>query len=740
MDIFSAHAFIPGNNPTKTEPLGRFLPAIPIGVVQKYLSEANIPAGAYILDPFGASSRFIMEMARSGYRVLAAINNPITRFMMEMAADPPTRADLQSALSELASSRKGDERLETHLQSLYLTKCPHCQSSLPAQAFIWERNAMFPSTRILQCAECGNEGEFETTPDDHKTITRLTRTTSLHEARALERVAAIGDPDRSYVQEALEYYLPRAIYGLITIINKLDGLSITPRQRRDLTALVLTTCDETNTLWPHPTERPRPRQLVVPPRFREINIWLALEKSVETWASTEKSSPINMWPTLPTENSSICIFEGPQRELVKHLETIPVQAVISVLPRPNQAFWSLSALWAGWLWGREAVAPFKRVLRRQRYDWNWHAAALYAALKILYPHISIKVPFFALLPEPEPSFLSAALLAAGSSGFNLQAIALRSTDDPVQIHWQKRPFLHKGTNQIEVSSLQQALTRYLEKRGEPVPYLTLHAACLAHLAEIHCLNWQVDALAKLHAPIQRALESELFSRYGGSIHSLEIGMWGLGTHSDGVSPLPDEVEIEVVRTLTRNPGATQEEIELAINLEFPGLYTPQLSLINNVLTSYATQTDSGWILRSEDSAKTRRKDIKSIARLVETLGTRLGYQVTATENQDQPIQWLEDGSVIYTYHIIASAVIGKLIMQEAAPKGVCCIVIPGGRAGLVSYKLECDPALKILAQKWQIIKYRQIRSLAEDNTLTRQDWLNKMGADPIIQPEQMRLL
>ena len=740
MDIYSAHAFLPGDNPAKPEPLGRFLPVLPTGVVQKYLSEAKIPTGSYVLDPFGASSRLVTEMARSGYRVLAAVNNPITRFMMEMAASPATRADLQSALSELASSRKGDERLETHLKSLYMTICPHCQSSIPAQAFIWERNGAFPSTRILQCDQCGNGGEFETTPDDHNNISNLTKSTSMHEARALERVAAIGDPDRPFVQEALEYYLPRAIYGLITIINKLDGLSITPRQRRDLTALVLTTCDETNTLWPHPTERPRPRQLVVPPRFREINIWLALEKSVETWASTETGSPISFWPNLPTESSAICIFEGPQRELAKHLDSIPVQAVVSVIPRPNQAFWSLSALWAGWLWGREAVAPFKRVLRRQRFDSNWHAAALHAALKNLYPHLSIKAPFFALLPEPEPSYLSAALLAAGSSGFNLQAIALRSSDDPVQIHWQRRAFLHLETNQIEISNLQQALTKYLEKRGEPVSYLHLHTASLAHMAANRCLNWQVDALAKIHAPIQAALESDLFTRYGGTQHSLETGMWWLGYHPDVISPLPDEVEIALVRYLARNPGVTQEQIESAINQEFPGLYTPQISIVDNVLASYATQSGSGWLLRPEDSPTTRRKDLKVIANLLETLGKRLGYQVSTRESQDQPILWLEDGLVLYTYHIIASAVIGGLLMQEASPEGIGCIVLPGGRAGLLSYKLERDPVLKLFSEKWQILKYRQIRILAEDKTLTRQDWLNKMGADPIIQPEQMRLL
>lgn len=740
MDIFSAHAFLPGDYPAKPEPLGRFLPVIPRGVVQAYLSESKIKPGAYILDPFGASSQLVMEMARSGYRVLTAVNNPITRFMMEMAADPPTRADLQAALSELASSRKGDERLETHLQSLYLTTCPHCQQNIPAQAFIWERKEKFPSSRILQCPQCGNGGEFETTHDDHQKITQLTHSSALHKARALERVAAIGDPDRSFAEEALEYYLPRAIYGLITIINKLDGLSIPTRQRRDLTALVLTACDETNTLWQHPSERPRPRQLVVPPRFREINIWLALEKGVDTWASDENELPVSNWPNLPNESSGICIFEGPQRELAKHLDPIPVAAVISVVPRPNQAFWSLSALWAGWLWGREAVAPFKSVLRRQRYDWNWHAAALYAALKNLFPHLSLKAPFFALLPEPEPSFLTAALLAAGASGFNLSAIALRSSDDPVQIHWQRSAFSYHESNPIEIPGIKEALRRYLEKRGEPVTYLHLHTASLAYLAANRCLIWKVDALAKINAPIQQALESGSFIRYAGTKNSLETGLWGLNHQSNNMPPLPDMVEMALVRHLSRNPGVTQNQIEASINQDFPGLYTPQIGLINNVLASYASQDGPGWTLRTEESPQIRKIDLKAIRSLLETLGRQLGYQVSSNDDKNQPLLWLENGSVFFSYYVIASAVIGEILMEEPPPKGSCCIVLPGGRAGLLSFKLERDPALKLASQKWQYLKFRQIRLLADDETLTRQDWKEKMGTDPITQPEQMRLL
>jgi len=58
--------------------------------------------------------------------VLVTVNNPVTRFLIEMAANPPAVSDFNAALAGLAISKKGEERLESHLQSLYLTKCANC--------------------------------------------------------------------------------------------------------------------------------------------------------------------------------------------------------------------------------------------------------------------------------------------------------------------------------------------------------------------------------------------------------------------------------------------------------------------------------------------------------------------------------------------------------------------------------------------------------------------------------------
>jgi hypothetical protein len=130
-------------------------------------------------------------------------------------------------------------------------------------------------------------------------------------------------------------------------------------RRRSLLALALRALDEANTLWNYPATRARPRQLSTSPRFRENNLWLALEEAAVQLASSN-ASPVELvtWPELPPDGGGITLFEGRLRELVQRLQEQPKRpdfaAAFGARPRPNQAFWTLSALWAGWLWGREA--------------------------------------------------------------------------------------------------------------------------------------------------------------------------------------------------------------------------------------------------------------------------------------------------------------------------------------------------------------------------------------------------
>jgi len=733
MDGFT---FLPGDEPLNPGPLARFLPPLPQGVAPAFLAQ-HVPSGAWVLDPFGATPRLGVEMSRSGYRVLVAVNNPVMRFLVEMAARPPARSDLQAALAELAASRKGEERLETHLQSLYQTSCIKCQRTLQAEAFVWERGGKTPVARIYHCP-CGEGGEFPVVEADLARTQQLEAAHSLHHSRALERLAAPDDPDRVHAEEALECYLPRAVYVLSTIVNRLDNLALPPERRRGLMALILTAFDDANTLWPHPTERPRPRQLTIPPRFLEKNIWRSLEGAVDHWAGDGPPVPLTVWPALPPESGGICLFEGPMRDLTPHLKDFALGAVVTALPRPNQAFWTLSALWAGWLWGREAVGPFKSVLRRRRYDWNWHAAALYTALKNLSVHMPLNTPLFTLLAEAEPSFLSAALLAACGAGFDLNGLAFRTRHDPLQIVWYRRAFSVESKEQIDAEGVQQAMLAYSMERSEPVTYLHLHAAGLTAMAEDHTLTWREEALAQINAPILAALGGSQFVHYGGS-ENPELGLWGLKTWDVQAEPFPDRVEVAMVRFLQKNPVCSLRDLESSLYAEFPGLNTPPFGLMRAILASYAVEKGGRWELRQEDFPSARRADLESAAATLAALAPRLGYTTLRQESPQRQLLWQDSGKTVYGFYLLASAVTGRVLRQNALPPERSLLVLPGGRAGLLAYKLQRDPSLKQIADRWRIVKFRALRRLAEIKPLTLQEWEKELSTDPLEPPEQMKL-
>jgi len=738
--------YIPGLKPADPGPLSRFLPALEEGVISAWLSQLDAP-GSWLLDPFGFSPRLVLEAARSGYRVLVTANNPVTRFLLEMFANPPTQSEFTAALADLGAVKKGDERLAGHLQSLYLTSCEKCNQQIYAQVFLWRKGEDAPYARIYECSHCGDSGEHAATEEDMERARKIAETDSLHRSRAFEKVVALNDEDRFYAEEAIQHYLPRPLYALTTVINRLDSLNLSPERKRALTALILIACDAGNTIWAHPAERPRPKQLSTPSQFREHNVWMALEHGLSLWTETGSTVICEAWPTKIPESGGILIYEGRLKDLAQVVKKeIPIAAVIGSVPRPNQAFWTLSALWAGWLWGKDAVEPYKVALRRRRYDWAWNATALNSAFNHLSDLLPEGVPFFALLPEPEPDFLTSAFTAASTQKFSLQSVALRTEYDPAQVVW-KNDQKQKPKN-MAADILQNALQEYLTARGEPAHYLHLHTAGLIALAEAGALKKSEqefdEVLRKTHALFESALKGdERFIHYSTG-EGVETGMWGLGTstaprgaHGSAHSvpmlfredeereSLSDRVEIVVVTYLQKNQKAIYLEIEEDLYPRFTGLLTPSKGLIYAILNSYAEREAGQWKLRAEDVASVRRAELNNIYALIEKIGKRLGYK---TCKQDKLLHWEENGKIARTFNVLASALLGRAL-QDSAPNII--IVIPGGRAALAAYKQERDPSLAVRLKKHPLVKYRLLRTLLEVPILTRETFEEQIASDPV---------
>ncbi len=747
--------YIPGMSPAEPGPLSRFTPPLEEGVISRWLP-LHAPMGSWLLDPFGFSPRLVLEAARMGYRVLVAVNNPITRFLLETSAKPPAESDFKAALADLAVIKKGDERLAVHLQSLYLTICEKCGQQIQAESFLWRKGEIAPYARIYTCPHCGDSGERLVTHDDIERAKRIASTDSLHRSRAFERVAALDDDDRVYAEEAIQFYLPRPLYFLTTVINRMDNLNLKPDRKRALDALILVACDTGNTLWSYPSKRPRPKQLNIPSQFREFNLWIQLERAMSLWTQTASGVASEAWPQRIPETGGVCSYEGRLKDLAHEVKKeIPIAAVIGSVPRPNQAFWTLSALWAGWLWGPNAVEPFKVALRRRRYDWAWNATALNAAFTHLFELLPLGTPFFGFLPEAEALFLTSVLTAASAAGFDLQSLALRTEHDPIQLMWQRGEHLKREISEMNIDNVRSAVYEHLTERGEPASYLHAHAAGLISLSETHSLkkkNQEFDeALRDTQALMQRALvEDPRFVHYSTG-ENVDTGVWGLQSNvilseakdlqhhvRDSSSPsapqndnrdsLSDRVEVAIVSFLQKNPNCIYLEIEDDLYPRFPGLFTPSKAIIYAVLYSYAERNGAAWTLRAEDAASARRNELNAIGRTLEMIGTRLGY---STHKQDKNVLWQQNGQTQYVLHILASALMRRAVAESPYPPEQTIFVIPGGRAALVAYKSQRDPALARRLKEYRVVKYRLLRTLTEVPVLTRETFEEQVASDPL---------
>lgn len=763
--MFDGPILIPGKSSIPTGLLSRYLPPIPEGMASGWLND-HIQPGSWILDPFGSNPWLVVEIARAGYKILVAANNPISRFLIELAANPPTKIEMQSALAELAAARSGEERLESHLNNLYLTKCPGCGIPLPARAFLWEKDAKLPFARIVHCEQCGENGEYELIEEDIQLLSQFQRA-GLHRARALERIAPFGDPDRVNAEEALNVYLPRAIYALVTLINRLEGLtSISPPNQynplrlRCLWALALNAFDQGNILWSHPSSRPRPRSLSASPRFRENNIWFALESTIDQFSDEVVPVPIYKWHDIPDDEYGIVIFEGPLRELSSAYQQIPsskihLTAVIAAVPRPNQAFWTLSALWAGWLWGREAVGPFRSVLRRRRYDWNWHCTALTAGFSALSQMLTRDTPILGLIAEAEANFITATLVASYLAGFTLKGVALRSDRMFAQIHWHASRS-HSRTMPNDDTQFESMLAKkqivvwaksYLQEKGEPSDYLSIHVGGLSKLILNDSIPPDVQDAGETYSKTDLLLKECFtykfgFLRFGGGEKSPETGMFWHNEISNPAESLMDRIETTFLKILVIEKEISRFDLDRLLCERFPGLFTPPLELIDTCIRSYCLESstlEDLLKLRAEDYPDTRKLDLIEIHNNLGSLGIKLGFQVFG----EQPILWQDlNGNLILAFHVVANAIISQIIKTSTLPPQVSVIVLPGARANLILYKLQHDPLLRMkIAAGWKFVKFRHLRSLLLSPLISANNIQEMLESDPLTEtPAQLRLL
>lgn len=732
--------FLPGTGEVPIQPLGRYIPPIPAGMVSSWLT-ANVPPGSWILDPIGSNPAIALEIVEAGYNLLVSSNNPLLSFILEELTTKPDREAFVKVISYLANSRREDQSLEDYIQSFYLTTCPECGKSTPARSYTWQRGEPQPESVRFQCLDCGALGEKAFTTEDLARFKTLP-SDSLNRSRARSRVfKSLTRNEAPVVEEVLEAYLPRPLHILTTLINRAEGLTgLTQTQKQLLTALLISLCDDAVGYWPVSSLNHRPKQVLLPAQFVEKNLWYSLEGNIDEWVNASAQIELTHWPNLPESNAGICLFSSRLKELLPLPAILDIKAIISAVPRPNQAFWVLSAIWTGWLWGHSAVDPIRVALDRQRYDWFWLAQALRSNLSRLQSHIAPSTPFFSIGTELTPGIATAHFAAPAASGFSLKTFAYESEREMLQLMWTLEPPKEHSV-QLSRRIIHSGLQETLSLINEPVDYLDIYVATLHHLSVSGILPSSSDALtANLLTEIQEPLRDVLmrsneFEQFAAKGSTEEAGKWYLRPLSPEQLALSDRVEQFLVEQIVKSKHASVAGLLSKAYVAFPGMLTPPISLLKEVIASYSNPdgTEPGWVdLRFEDYPAARREDLRLFNQLIHQIGERMGY---TTDTQKPNIWFAGTGDEFYLFEPIVTAMLSKALnrleVNPAIPPTRKIIALPGGRSNLAEFKISRNPALKAaFTTGIRLLKFRALREIADAQDVTLESFFSHLDGDP----------
>lgn len=711
--------------------LDRFLPPFPYGSLSDMLHFSGIDQG-WILDPVGNQPISAVELAQAGYQVFVACNNPILGKILEVICAAYPISEYQAAIADFGALKRGEERLETQIKRLYVSHCPECFSDQTEVKYLWKRNQPIPFARELNCKNCGLNGVYKIADEDRENLNQIGNI-QLHRSKVLQRIFPGSTDTPIAAKEVIDSYLPRSLAVISSIVNKLDSLNSTNDRRNIIESLLVHVFDYGNMLWGVASGRNRPKQITIPAEFYEFNLWKILEEAVSRIRIIEYPIPFTYYPELPPDSGGICFYPGRINEF-KDVNKLPeIQAVTTVLPRPNQALWTYNAVWSGWIWGQEATRKLKGALERRRYDWIWHTQAI----RTIFSYASkLEVPFLAVAPELSNSYILAYLSAASGSNFQLKNAAYHPELKTGQFYWYPKQI---STDLSAYEDLSENLKKYLVLKGESANY--------QELMSIFLISETIDQRSSFHLEkfdnslfmdMQKLFEDTILNKeifFQVDDDQLENAEFWLKNPPPYFQPFVDQIERSFIRYLQNNQTFSFSEVAYFINQLFPGLLPVSNSFLQRLINSYCEPfppASNQYNLNPQDDFQSRKNDINQISKIIYSIGNKLGFTVTG----DQPIQWASaDIEPNYEFFITTSSIFSEFKLESELNGVIPVIVFPGSRAELVSFKLKNDPIYRIQFGKFQFIKFRHLRTMFENPGLNFKTWVQLLDSDPAVWQE-----
>ncbi len=735
--------YIAGEGQGPVFPLRNFLPPLPNHVFKAWISENQLEHH-YLIDPISANPLLPITLAANGYKVISSRSNPINWLITEVLSDKDCQTKINRVVNKLLIRRKDGKSVEEIMENMYRTPCSACSKRIQPQGFVWEKGAAMPTSRVYACPHCGDSGEREISDEDRDNLTQLGNL-DIHIARAIQKVNPINRNENASMRDALDCYLPRALYACMLLVNRSQLLALDKTARQFLRAALLVVFNDAHALHHWPDRDYRFLQLSVPQRFFEKNLFLSLTTAHLQFPQCDQTIPITYWPYLPGESGGVCFFHSRLAEQKDIFSGIEPCTAVTVFPRPGRAYWTLSAIWAGWLWGKNAVQPIRSALRRRRYDWAWYAKAIFQSIRRLQPSSADATRVFALFPGFTPNLVFGLFTGMRCAGFDLQGAAFREKENALQAEW-------KTGSQLEMAgsdnfNLDHVIQHALTGLNKPLLFQDILLFTIIQLAlnrELadNITNIEDTAYSRYNNLINQQIERAAY------ISTAEKGTPSTTIYFNRISPseaepLAEQIETVIFQLLDHSWEIPMQSIDRLVCKRFPGNRTPSKELITMIVNAYGKQVkekEDVFQRRENEGLRKRQEDLKAISELLLDLGRDLGYQVM----QGPPIIWKDPQpeSTSHQFYLTNTMRISETVFQTAAiEKTSRYLVYPASRAGLLYFRLGQDPQLvNAIEDGWHLVKFRHVRRIAEKQSLTRAFWTDMVDKDPPLREAPAQLL
>ncbi len=777
--------FIPARTRIGAGFLERYLPPMAANVIAAYVEATSSP-GDLILDPFCQSPASILGAVSQGRRILACNFNPIDTFAVHQSLSPLSPRQLDAATTRLSQSRRGGDTLRDHVLHLYRCLCPSCRRMAVADYFVWNVAQKIPVEKYVRCQGCGFEGASMVQADDLSVLGHI-EDRGLTYFFVLDRVALAKDAARHDAERLLGLYTHRARYALAHMVMKTEAEFAGTLEEGALKYLILA-CLIRGGLFN------RPSSLGGKPLRRrddlgvERNVWLLFEEAWdELRQRLQTRQPVPMSALAGREGVTdflqgaiehdAAIVHCSLRSLTRTLPPQSVQSVVTGLFTPNQRYWRLCFLWAGWLFGREKAAYLRPLIRQSTPDWAWYTRTLAAAFRALRSKLRLPGYMAVLLSsrrnaQAEAVQLATAVqLAAAASRLNPLSYVYGSTSVAKAAHGtgEYRLLFAKGSEVMEgipqppdLRLLQQEVRKEavqgaldaLKARGEPLPIGWLRNAALARLSRRGSLGRVMlhqsegfsgydfiqkhveEALAaERHSPL---MPSEWEARFA---PDAVIPMLCARETLQAAAPLGDRVEEAALQILRDALLIRREDYEDALYKQFPGLQTPEHELVEACLASYGEETTPGyWRLRGDAQAEQVQRTSEALVSALKTLGERMGLEVELDASPYSAL-WKE-GGLTFAFYFLPTAVLGLLAELPPPVTGTSrYVIILDERLALLRMKLHRSPIYgRILHQGgWTFIRQPYLLELLKAPEVDRHSLKRIGGLDPIVEKGEAQI-